>query len=474
MFFIYLLSFNLFLILIMGIFEIKHFKKFLIWASIVFIFSIFGFLFYIIFGNRLKFKSKKQIVKKQKSTKNYLKVANILNANKNNIRYNKISEFIKNNQQSELWENNDVKIYTCGQDFLNELLVCINKATINIHLEFYIFADDDCGQKIAHALIEKAKQGVKVKVIYDAFGSRHTSKNFWNELRSNNIDVFPFFPPIYKLSLLNFKINYRNHRKIAIIDGKVAFTGGINLRDDHMNKNKKLSPWRDTQLKIYGKSVYALQDIFLNDWSFCSNTNLKKEFIKQCFFDFLSHKNIQNSNALQIISSGPEQDKQNILEAFKCIIKTSREYVFIQSPYFVIDSSLKNELLSAHKRGVKISIIIPQKPDKKLVYGATLINLSELFTRGISIYLYKGFIHSKILLTESAISIGSCNFDNRSFYLNFENTCICYDKDFINKNINIIKNDIRNSTLLTKKQFFKLKSHNFFAICFYKLISKIL
>lgn len=452
----------------MSIFEIRNIKKWLSWAIIIFIFSILGFLLYIVLGNNLKFKAKKQIIEKKKSTNNYLKIANITNPD--NLKINELSNKINNNFKCKLWTKNNIKIFTNGQDFFNDLIDKISNAKNHINLEFYIFSDDETGLKLANILIKKSQEKVKIKIIYDAFGSRKTKSTFWQNLRNNNIEVQPFFPPIFDFSLINFKINYRNHRKIAIIDGKIAYIGGINIRNDHMGKDKKLTPWRDTQLMIDGFGVYAIQDIFLNDWTFCTNKTLKKQDIVSSFPKITC----LTTSPLQIVDDGIEYDQKRILSIYIDIINYAKDIIYIQTPYLLINDELQNAIINAKNRGVDVNIFLPKKPDKKFIFGASLINIKKLLKNKINIYLYNGFIHSKVLLTDNAICIGSCNFDYRSLFLNFEDVCICYDKNFIEKNKKIMYNDISNSVLLTKKAYLQLKTKNIFAIFLYKIISKLL
>lgn len=468
MFLKYLLIFNIILIGIMAIFEISNFKKFLFWAFIIFIFSFLGYIAYIVLGNALKFSAKSKIENKRKSTKNYLKTAQI--KYENTHFYNDLAKYAINTSKCILWNKNILKVFTNGNVFFDDLLQEIKHAKNHIHLEFYIFSDDKTGQTLAKLLIEKAKQGVEIKIIYDAFGSKKTKKKFWKNLEKHNIKTSPFFPPMFNLNLLNFKINYRNHRKIVIIDGKIAYTGGINIRNDHMGKSKKLSPWRDTQLKIFGTGVYSLQDIFLNDWHFCNKSKSNKSDIKK-YFPIIQNKGKYN---LQIIDDGPDYDTQRILSTYLKIINSSKKFLYIQTPYFIINNELLNSIINAFNRNVDICIFLPQKPDKNLVYTASLLNIQKLFNLGIKIFLYPGFIHSKVLVTEEVVCIGSCNFDYRSFYLNFETTCLSYNHSFIEKNLNIIKKDMEHSTFLTKKHYKKIKNKNFLSIILYKLISKFL
>ena len=213
-------------------------KSLIFWVVIVLMFCVIGFCAYVVFGNNLKFWAKKRIEQKHKSTKNYIKYASWYKQYKrNNItQLNNVQKQVC--KKLDIWHNNKIKFFQFGQEFLQELLNDIKKAEHFINLEFYIFADDKTGELIKNALIEKANQGVAINIIYDAIGSRKTKKSFWKELAQNGIVVVPFFPSLIINSFINFKLNYRKHRKIVVIDGLISYTGGINLRDDHMNKHK--------------------------------------------------------------------------------------------------------------------------------------------------------------------------------------------------------------------------------------------
>ena len=467
-----ILAIDAFLIIFISIFEHKNIKKLLFWAIIISFFSILGFIAYILLGNSLKFNAKQMLINKQKTTKNYLSnTAWYKTYNKNlNLKINPIAKYIKHNYNTNLWHSNSINTFLDGKSFFNDLLNEINNAKSSINLEFYILSDDEYGQTLAKALLEKANAGVKIKVIYDAFGSKQTKDKFWSYLKESGIEIFSFFPNIFKLPFFNFKINHRNHRKIIIIDGKIGYIGGINIRKDHMGDDKKLKPWRDTQVKILGSAVYSLQNIFLNDYLYASNSNLTNSEISK----FFPQQNSIGKYNLQILESGPEKEQSQIYNTYLKIINESKKYIFIESPYFVVDNIMVNSIIQAKKRNVDVYIILPKYPDHKLVYGAGLLCLKKLIENGVNVYLYSGFIHSKVLLTESVLSIGSCNFDNRSFKLNFECTCLCYDKELVYEHLCIIQNDILNSKRLTKKAYKKIKTKNIFNILLYKIIEKIL
>lgn len=470
-FLIILFVFLIFSIIIIAIFEHSNVKKFFYWTTICVIFPVLGFIVYVIFGNNLKFQAKQKLMLMHKSTKNYISKTDWYNSYVSQNNYiNQTARTIKNKYKIDIWHNNSIKLFLNGKDFVDDLILEIRNAKNTINLEFYIFSNDSTGNIVANELIAKAKQGVVVNIVYDAVGCKKTQKKFWDRLLKNNINVYPFFPNIINKPIINFKINHRNHRKIVVIDGKIGYTGGINIRNDHLGIKTKLKPWRDTQIKIKGSGCYSLQEIFLNDLSFACDKDYTKSEIKIYFPPIKNY----GKHSCIIAESGPEKDIPYIYEIYSYIINSCKEFLYIQSPYFIIDNNLTNDIINAKNRGVKVKIIIPKKPDKKLVYGASLLCIKKLLFNDIDIYLYEGFIHAKTICTELVASIGSCNFDYRSFYLNFENACLLFDKKDININKLIFENDINNSIYLTKKKFNNIKIKNFLYIFIIKIISKLL
>ncbi|MBE7082246.1 MAG: cardiolipin synthase [Clostridiales bacterium] len=447
----FILFINFLLVFVVLAYEINNKTQLVRWSMITLFLPIVGFLIYFVFGNGLKMKSAKRLKYYSFTTKHYLSQTNWFN------------EKTKNNLA-------ETKIYINGKDFLNDLLKQIAKAKLFIFLEFYILASDKTGKKLFDLLAKKAQTGVKIKIIYDGVGSKKTSNKIWTCLKNYGVDVMPFFPPIINNTYINTQINYRNHRKIAIIDGKIGFVGGINIRSDHMGYEKKLKPWRDTALKINGAATHDLTTTFLNDWQFVTKAKISKNDINYFFPQIESQKGI----VLHTINSNPIDKNKKILNFYINQIKNAKKYIIVQTPYFIVDNQIINLLLDADKRGVKIAIFIPKLADKKLVYANTLMCLKSLVNSNVSIYLYKGFLHSKVFITENVVSIGSCNFDNRSFKLNFETNCYSKNKNFIEKNLKIIKNDIENSTLLTNKLYKKIKTKNVFYIAMHKLFVKFL
>lgn len=468
---------NAILIGFMIFFERKSSQTIMSWIVILTFFPFFGLLFYIIFGYGLNQKTRRQINKKKKYTKDYesFKQWQTQNLIKNNKKTKKIGamksliDLVLNNSNAWLMHGNKVKVFTNGQSKIASLLKDINKAKKTINIEYYIFANDNVGKKVMDSLCLKARQGVKVKLIYDAVGCFKTPKRFFKKLKKSGGEVKKFFPSI-------FKLNYRNHRKIVVIDGSVAYLGGINIRDDHMGKNKKLSPWRDTHVSILGPAVWDLENIFFNDWRFCSKQKSSpKELIKQGYFDVQSLDKNYGDVSVQVISSGPEEQSNKIQDAFVKMIGLAKHSILIQTPYFIPDDIFFNALILAKKSGVDVSVMIPSKPDKQIVYDATLSFADKLVECGVNVFMYNGFLHSKVIIVDDkVVSIGTCNIDNRSFSLNFEVSALFYNKQFAIDNQSIFYNDIKNCKKLSQS-FFKNKSiFHKIALQIFRLFSPIM
>ncbi len=378
------------------------------------------------------------------------------------------------NLGSILCPGNKVEFYRWGKDKISALKRDLLNAKKSINMEYYIFADDVAGKEIMEILIKKAKEGVKVKFIFDSVGSLGAPRRFFRKLKKAGGEVAEFFPPFMHIRLINLKLNYRNHRKIVVIDGKIAYTGGMNIRDDHIYGTKKrCSPWRDTHLRLEGSGVYILQNIFLNDWRYCKKEKKSPEaYVAEGYFPKLKMK---GDISLQVITSGPDTNMQNIKDCYIKLITNAKRYVFIETPYFVPDESFLTAIKIAIASGVKVGIIIPKKPDHKSIFHVSLSYLQELMEMGADVYLYKGFIHSKAVVVDgNKISIGTCNTDNRSFALNFENTVLMYTKDVAEKYMVTVMEDIKNSIKLDKEFYRKRPWLTKFLQAIYRLGAPIL
>lgn len=320
--------------------------------------------------------------------------------------------------------NNEIKLLINGEELFPVLLSELQKATECIHIEYYIYEDDVIGNRIKDLLIEKAMAGVKVRFIYDDFGSNSIRKTIVRELIQAGIQAHPF----NRIKLVGFanRLNYRNHRKIVIIDGKTSFTGGINISDRYINHATTSLYWRDTHLMIKGYASLALQQVFLSDWNFCVSENV---LISKEYFPAIDIT-VQNPVYAQIVSSGPDSDLPNILYSIVQSINLAREEILLTTPYYIPDVSLQESLVMAALSGINVKLLVPKQGDSRLVNLATQSYFDALLRAGVKIYLYtKGFVHAKSYVIDRQLaSVSTANFDVRSFDLNFEVSAIVYDE----------------------------------------------
>ena len=381
-----------------------------------------------------------------------------------------------NNAKSMYTIYNDVKFYKWGKDMLQNLKNDLQNAKKSINIMFYIFANDSTGKQIRDILVEKAKQGVKVKVIYDAVGSMFTHKRFFKELVKNGGEVESFFPPLFGIKVLNAYVNYRNHRKIVVIDGKIGYTGGMNLRNDHMGMDRKLSPWRDTHIRIVGPAVYELQNTFLSDWRFVNKKYVPTRvyFNETYYYKFEPVNDMSERVGIQIIASSPDTLNQPIKECMIKMITLAKKSIKIQSPYFILDDSMRESLILALLSGVEVEVMFPRKADHITVWLASLTYLKDLQKYGAKIYLYNGFLHSKTLsIDESVVTVGSCNMDIRSFSLNFEINSLMYGEEVTKQQNNLFNEDKLNCQLISEDYFKKMNIFKKFGMKICVLFSAI-
>ena len=429
------------------------------WLSALTFLPIIGFLFYIVFGSGLSVRTRRMIKKKRISERDIIRNIKGIQT----LEEAKVDGILKDDQElvslcysygSYPLPGNDIKIYTNGSDKLADLKKDLLNAKKSINIEYYIFANDKTGNDIMKILCQKASEGVDVKLIYDSIGSRKAPRRFFKKLEDAGGQVGEFFPPFMHIRLINLKLNYRNHRKVVVVDGKIGYTGGINIRNDHVGLDKKLKPWRDTHIRVEGAGVYALQNIFLDDWRYCKNDNTPlRLYLENGYFPSPS---IKGNATTQLVTSGPDSAVPQILEAYVKMITNAKKRVYIQTPYFIPDDVFISALRIAVKSGIDVRIMVPKIPDKKTVYLATLSYLKEVAELGIKIYLYNGFLHSKTLLVDdNKLSIGTCNTDNRSFRLNFEDTVIIYSKELNKQHRDIFEDDIKHSQQVDLNYFKK-------------------
>lgn len=340
-------------------------------------------------------------------------------------------------------QDNDMTIYTDGNDKFAALFEDIENAEHSINIMYYILKRDSVGNALIKALTEKAKEGLEVRLLVDALGGRQITGRMLKPLIDAGGKVGFFFPPKFKY--ITLKLNYRNHRKLVVIDGKIGYLGGFNVADEYVGKSKKFGPWRDTHLRLTGSCVHDLNARFFLDWRSATKENLP--LVSAFFYKVLD----KGTTGVQIVSSGPDSRKSEIKRGYLKMISSAKKNIFIQTPYFVPDASIIESLKNAISSGVDVRIMIPSMPDHMFVYWATYSYVGELLQYGARIFIYNdGFLHAKNICVDGEVaSVGSANFDIRSFNLNFEVNAFIYDGKQVRLLEDIFRGDMDDSTELT-------------------------
>lgn len=350
-----------------------------------------------------------------------------------------------------LTKENKIDIYTKPDEMFDNLLYEIKNAKKFINMQYYIFRNDAMGKRVVKVLSEKVKEGIEVRFLYDAMGSRKFKQNYLKEFKRNGGKVAVFFLGLFKF--INFNANYRNHRKVVIIDGRTAFLGGSNIGNEYLGEDEKLGNWRDTDIKIQGESVNYLNLRFLMDWRYASKEDI--DFSKYLLENVKKNNEVEDVY-IQIVSSGPDLKTQDIKYGYLNIIELAREYVYIQSPYLILDKVTLECIRLSCLKGTDVRIMVPSKPDHPFVYWATYSCIGELLEYGARIYLYdkNSFMHAKTIVSDdSVLTIGTANMDIRSFKLNFEMNAFIYSVDKAKRQKEIFEEDIMSSIELTKEMY---------------------
>ncbi len=451
------LFFNIILALAIIFLERRESSSIWAWLLVLFFIPIVGFILYLLLGRKLTRRRMFRWSGRKKIGIETLVDYQIESIKEGSFEYklsetaSKYKELIYMNLLSNhavLTQDNHIHIFDDGQDKFDRLLEDIAEAKHHIHIQYYIFRLDRLGTRILDALIEKAKQGVQVRVLYDEMGSRGVHKKDFKALIEQGGEVEVFFPSV--LPLINPRMNYRNHRKIVVIDGKVGYIGGFNVGDEYLGLKEKFGYWRDTHLRINGSSVQPLQTRFLLDWNQASDRkNLEYE---DSFFPTFYR---QGNTAIQIVSSGPDSDWEAIKNGYIKLINMAKKYVYIQTPYFIPDDAFINAVRIACLSGIDVRIMIPNKPDHIFVYWATYYYVGLLIEAGAKVYVYEnGFLHTKmVVIDDEAASVGTANIDSRSFKLNFEANAFIYDTDVAHQLAELFERDILYSSELTPEKY---------------------
>lgn len=398
-------------------------SKTMAWLLVLWFIPLLGIVLYFFFGQN----TRKERMISQRSLDQLTKRAMLEFAEQKNLRipetYRPLMLLFKNQSMSLPFKDNEVEIYTNGYDFFPALLGEIARAQEHIHIDIFIFADDELGNLVADALIAKARQGVEIRLIYDDVACWKVKGEFFERMRDAGIDVHAFMP--VKFPAFTSKVNYRNHRKLIIIDGRVAFIGGMNIATRYV-KGTGRQAWRDTHLKVRGGAVYAIQRAFLVDWYFVDRTLVTD----RKYYPPLD-PGIHNNCLAQVVTSSPISPWPDIMQGYVRILLEAKHYVYMESPYFLPTEPILFAMRTAALAGVDVRLMIPMKSDSRIVDRSSISYVMETLEAGVKVYLYKaGFNHSKLLVSDDSLcTCGSTNVDFRSFEHDFESNIFFYDQD---------------------------------------------
>ncbi|MCH5220616.1 MAG: cardiolipin synthase [Muribaculaceae bacterium] len=441
--------------------------KSLAWVTVLLTLPLIGIILYMFFGRSIK--NTRMITRRNRK-----KLKRLERGHQVDIRRLPLSDESKSQIKlgrsltgSFYYPDNEVVTFTSGKAKFDALMDDLRNAKSSISLQYYIFEDDKIGRQIADILMQKARQGVAVRVIYDHVGSFHVRKKFFKKMREAGVLVYPFFK--VNFPLLGYRLNWRNHRKLVVIDGKIGYIGGMNIADRYIDGGK-FNHWRDTHLRITGPGVAALQYSFGVDWNFMGQPVLENEHIEP------DTRDDNNKVGIQLITSGPTNQWSNIELMFHRAISNARERVYVQTPYFLPTEGLLKALVAVAMANIDVRIMIPMHPDSAILRYASFSYVTECLRAGIKIYLYKpGMLHSKVMIVDNELaSIGSTNFDFRSFEHNFEANLFVFSREFNEKQAEIFLNDQRLCERVLPNQWRKRPLLKKWAESILRLLSPIL
>jgi cardiolipin synthase A/B len=429
------------------------------WLLVLFFLPVLGFIIYLFLGRQLKednfynLSVEEQTFFNQHVDRQIEEIRHRKTGVENSF-LNKYEQLLKLNlrsSQSLISLQNRTQVLHDGEQKFEALLKDIRNADREINIQYYIIKRDALGKRILESLVERAKAGVKVRLLYDAVGSRTLRHKDFTELIANNGEVRVFFPPL--LGIINLRLNNRNHRKVCIIDGKIGYIGGFNVGNEYLGLDKKFGYWRDTHLRIEGDVVPDLQQRFIFDWNYAGDGRNKEDN-----FTFVSHQ-IKDYAPMQIVTSGPNSHSEHLKNMMIKLIMSAEHDIYIQTPYFIPDKSFMDACRTALLSGVNMYIMIPGNPDHPFVFWASRSFLGELLQYGANVYFYeKGFLHAKTMIVDSEVStVGTTNLDARSFKLNFEINALIYNERIALELESLFETDSAESHLFTKEMYAERK-----------------
>lgn len=429
--------------------ENRHPSATMAWILLLALIPIVGLFFYLLFGQNY-FKRRKYDKKAQRDILAYesevlqRSIPDLTSFRQDHQQLLQLSQRLA---RTPISFSTETKVLTNGEETFSALLPELQKARHHIHMEYYIYRADEIGTQIQRILMSKAREGVSVRFMVDAVGSLQLPKSFLNEMKEAGVQVAVFGSP--RTIFFTSRVNYRNHRKIVVIDGSVGFIGGLNIGDEYLSRNKTYGFWRDTHMLVRGEAVRTLQVIFMQDWQYVTDEVVTEQ-------EYYSPDLLENRNGVvQIIASGPDNERRALKNIFFSMIVSARKSVWIATPYFIPDDDILTALRVAALAGLDVRILFPAKPDKWLPFLASHSYFSTLLDAGVRIYEYeKGFLHSKLLIVDGEIAtIGTANMDMRSFHLNFEVNALLVETESVQQMVNDFERDLQYTNLIDRDTF---------------------
>ncbi|VBB48338.1 Phospholipase D/Transphosphatidylase [uncultured Paludibacter sp.] len=421
--FIVLYAYTIFSAISVILLENRNPSKSLSWVLVLIFLPFLGLIFYLVLGQ--DYRKRKMISQKSIHRIKERPVTSInldeLNKRHMDVPFLKLTKLLHKNNEAAGYAYNKINVYSDPEQIFGSMFDAIRNAKKHIHIEFFIIENDKISNQLRELLIEKAKQGVRVRVIYDYFGSYNLNRIYIHSMREAGIYIKPFLP--FRLRWGRSKINFRNHRKLIIVDGEIGFTGGVNIADRYIYGDK-LGKWRDTVVRIEGAGVHGIQQLFLIDWYF-----VEKKIITDA--KYFPEPKAFDENLIQFVSSGPDTDWPAIMQGIASAIMTAKKYVYIHTPYFMPPELIEGSIQLAAMSGIEVILMIPNRSDAPLSDASSFSFLGSMLEAGVRVFRYMdGFLHSKAIVIDDFLSIiGSANMDERSFEQNFEANAFIYDKN---------------------------------------------
>jgi cardiolipin synthase len=411
-------------VIVVIISENRNPVKSLAWVTVLLVVPAVGLLLYIFFGRNIQNKriisrrnrrKLKRLEEQWKVDPTKIKSSDVI------VQHIKLAHSL---QGSRYYEGNHIDLFNNGKEKFDALIADLESAQKYINIEYYIFADDNIGNRVAEILKQKAKEGIKVRVIYDSVGSFKTHNKFFKRLKEAGVDAYPFFEVVFPP--FGTRVNWRNHRKIVVIDGVIGYIGGMNIADRYLTGGKSFRLWRDLHLRITGPGVAALQSSFAVDWNFMGQPLIAEKGGGQ------PSSGNEELAGIQLLTGGPTNQWMNLTLMFQKAISSAKKLVYLQTPYFLPNEGLLHALQIAALSKVDVRVMLPRRSDSNMLRWASFSYVKECLRAGIKFYLYQpGMLHSKaIIVDDEFATVGSTNFDFRSFEHNFESNLLVYSKEF--------------------------------------------